>query len=75
MAVWDLISLVYPSLREANIVVANRVVLLDLWWNWQIENQAIDRYGSFTCKPNDIEHIEQAKRNRLQSYGSLSKVQ
>ena len=29
------------------IVVANRVICLDVWWNWQIENQAIDRY-----KPN-----------------------
>jgi SNF2 family DNA or RNA helicase len=26
------------------ILVANRVICLDLWWNWQIENQAIDRY-------------------------------
>ena len=27
--------------------VANRVVNLDVWWNWQVENQAIDRYDSF----------------------------
>lgn len=27
------------------MVVANRVVCIDLWYNWQIENQAIDRYG------------------------------
>ena len=25
------------------ILAANRVICLDLWWNWQIENQAIDR--------------------------------
>lgn len=30
------------------MVVANRVVILDLWWNFQVENQAIDRY-----RPND----------------------
>src|SRR5579859_3416783 len=36
---------------QAYVVVANRVVLLDLWWNWQVENQAIDRYiFSFTCQ-------------------------
>ena len=26
------------------MAVANRVICLDVWWNWQIENQAIDRY-------------------------------
>jgi hypothetical protein len=27
------------------MIVANRVICMDLWYNWQIENQAIDRYG------------------------------
>jgi hypothetical protein len=26
------------------MVVANKVICMDLWWNWQVENQAIDRY-------------------------------
>jgi SNF2 family DNA or RNA helicase len=26
-----------------NLTVANRVILMDLWWNPAIENQAIDR--------------------------------
>ena len=31
--------------NTANLIVAaNRVICLDVWWNWQIENQAIDRY-------------------------------
>jgi len=30
------------------MIVANRVIILDVWWNWQIEHQAIDRYDN--CK-------------------------
>jgi len=32
-----------PS-RLVSHVAASKVLCLDVWWNWQIENQAIDRY-------------------------------
>lgn len=41
------VSVLLLSLRAAslglNLVVANHVVLLDLWWNPSVEDQAIDR--------------------------------
>jgi SNF2 family DNA or RNA helicase len=41
------VSVMLLSLRAAslglNLVVANHVVLLDLWWNPSVEDQAIDR--------------------------------
>jgi len=56
-----------------NLTVANRVICLDLWWNWQIENQAIDRY---VLRPIllTIAHIEQAKQNPSPSPVSSSRI-
>ena len=43
--------------------VANRVINLDLWWNWQVENQAIDRYGRSDAIWLTLDVIERVKRN------------
>lgn len=41
-----------------NLTCANRVILLDLWWNPAIENQAIDRVHRIgQTKPVDVHRI------------------
>nr|KAJ3422056.1 hypothetical protein HK105_001379 [Polyrhizophydium stewartii] len=50
-----LVSLKCGSLG-LNLVAANRVILMDLWWNPAVENQAIDRVHRFGQKRDVIVH-------------------
>ena len=43
-----------PALRLT--IVANKVICMDLWWNWQIENQAIDRHVPNLILANNRAH-------------------